>query len=85
METHPLESVRNNVVATKIVAELAAEFEVERFVLISTDKAVNPKTVMGQSKALCEWIVESLGHRARRRRRASSRCASATSSTRRAA
>jgi FlaA1/EpsC-like NDP-sugar epimerase len=63
METHPLESVRNNVVATKIVAELAAEFEVERFVLISTDKAVNPKTVMGQSKAVCEWIIESLGHR----------------------
>ncbi|MBX5473630.1 MAG: polysaccharide biosynthesis protein [Thermoleophilia bacterium] len=63
METHPLESVRNNVVATRAVAELAAEFEVERFVLISTDKAVNPKTVMGQSKALCEWIVESLGHR----------------------
>jgi FlaA1/EpsC-like NDP-sugar epimerase len=63
METHPLESVRNNVVATKIVAELAAEFRVARFVLISTDKAVNPKTVMGQSKALCEWIVESLGRR----------------------
>jgi FlaA1/EpsC-like NDP-sugar epimerase len=63
METHPLESVRNNVVATKIVAELAAQFDVERFVLISTDKAVNPKTVMGQSKALCEWIIESLGHR----------------------
>jgi len=63
METHPLESVRNNVVATRTVAELAAEFDVERFVLISTDKAVNPKTVMGQSKALCEWIVEALGHR----------------------
>jgi FlaA1/EpsC-like NDP-sugar epimerase len=63
METHPLESVRNNVVATRTVAELSAEFEVERFVLISTDKAVNPKTVMGQSKALCEWIVETLGHR----------------------
>src|SRR5207248_10576821 len=63
METHPLESVRNNVVGTRIIAELAAEFEVERFVLISTDKAVNPKTVMGQSKALCEWIVESFGHR----------------------
>ena len=63
METHPLESVRNNVVATKIVAQLAADFEVDRFVLISTDKAVNPKTVMGQSKALCEWIIESLGHR----------------------
>ncbi|MEN3342783.1 MAG: hypothetical protein V7644_2187 [Actinomycetota bacterium] len=63
METHPLESVRNNVAATRTVAELAAEFECERFVLISTDKAVNPKTVLGQSKALCEWIVESLGHR----------------------
>ncbi len=63
METHPLESVRNNVVGTRTVAELAAEFEVERFVLVSTDKAVNPKTVMGQSKAVCEWIVESLGHR----------------------
>jgi FlaA1/EpsC-like NDP-sugar epimerase len=63
METHPLESVRNNVVATRGVAELAAEFEVERFVLISTDKAVNPQTVMGQSKAICEWIVESLGQR----------------------
>jgi FlaA1/EpsC-like NDP-sugar epimerase len=55
--------VRNNVVATRTVAELSAEFGVERFVLVSTDKAVNPKTVMGQSKALCEWIVETLGHR----------------------
>jgi FlaA1/EpsC-like NDP-sugar epimerase len=63
METHPLESVRNNVIATRNMAELAAEFDVERFVLISTDKAVNPKTVMGQSKSLCEWIVESFGHR----------------------
>jgi len=63
METHPLESVRNNVAATRTVAELSAEFEVERFVLISTDKAVNPKTVLGQSKALCEWIVESFGQR----------------------
>ncbi len=63
LETHPVESVRNNVVGTRVVAELAAECGVERFVLISTDKAVNPKTVMGQSKALCEWIVESLGHR----------------------
>ena len=63
MNTHPLASVRNNVVATKVVSELAAEFEVERFVLISTDKAVRPQTVMGQSKAICEWIVESLGNR----------------------
>jgi FlaA1/EpsC-like NDP-sugar epimerase len=63
MNTHPLASVRNNVIATRIVAELAAEFDVERFVLVSTDKAVNPQTVMGQSKAICEWIIESLGHR----------------------
>jgi len=63
METHPLESVRNNVAGTRIAAELSVEHGVERFVLISTDKAVNPKTVMGQSKALCEWVVESLGHR----------------------
>jgi FlaA1/EpsC-like NDP-sugar epimerase len=63
MNTHPLASVRNNVAATRVVSQLAADFEVERFVLISTDKAVNPQTVMGQSKAICEWIVESLGHR----------------------
>ena len=63
LETHPLESVRNNVVGTRILVELAAEFGVERFVFISTDKAVSPKTVMGQSKALCEWVVESFGHR----------------------
>jgi FlaA1/EpsC-like NDP-sugar epimerase len=63
LNTHPLASVRNNVVGTRILAELAVEFGVERFVLISTDKAVNPKNVMGQSKALCEWIVESFGHR----------------------
>jgi FlaA1/EpsC-like NDP-sugar epimerase len=55
--------VRNNVIATRVVAELAAEFDVQRFVLVSTDKAVNPQTVMGQSKAICEWIIESLGHR----------------------
>ncbi len=63
LETHPLASVRNNVVGTRVLVELAAEFGVEKFVFISTDKAVNPKTVMGQSKALCEWIVESFGHR----------------------
>ncbi len=63
MEANPIESVRNNVLATRVVAEVSAEFRVERFVLVSTDKAVNPKTVMGQSKALCEWVVETLGHR----------------------
>ena len=63
MEANPLESVRNNALATRVIAEVAVEFGAERFVLVSTDKAVNPKTVMGQSKALCEWIVEAYGAR----------------------
>src|SRR5207244_12907663 len=63
MEANPLESVRNNALATRTVADVACEFDVKRFVLVSTDKAVNPKTVMGQSKALCEWIVEAYGAR----------------------
>ena len=54
---------RNNVLATRCVADVAVEFGAERFVLVSTDKAANPKTVMGQSKALCEWVVETYGHR----------------------
>ena len=62
MEANPLEAVRNNVIATRITAETAAASKVERFVLISTDKAVNPKTVMGASKAMAEWIVENAGH-----------------------
>ena len=61
MEANPLESVRNNALATKAIADVAVEFGADRFVLVSTDKAVNPKTVMGQSKALCEWIVEAYG------------------------
>jgi FlaA1/EpsC-like NDP-sugar epimerase len=61
MEANPLEAVRNNAIATRITAETAAASEVERFVLISTDKAVNPKTVMGASKAMAELIVESAG------------------------
>ena len=61
MEANPLESVRNNALATRSLAQVARDAGVERFVLISTDKAVEPQTVMGQSKALCEWIVESLG------------------------
>jgi len=63
MEANPLEAVRNNAIATRVTAETAAASKVERFVLISTDKAVNPKTVMGASKAMAEWIVESAGHK----------------------
>jgi FlaA1/EpsC-like NDP-sugar epimerase len=63
MEANPLESVRNNALATKVVADAAVEYGASRFVLVSTDKAVNPKTVMGQSKAVCEWVVEAYGAR----------------------
>jgi FlaA1/EpsC-like NDP-sugar epimerase len=63
IEANPLEAVRNNTLATRTIADVAVEFGAKRFVLVSTDKAVNAKTVMGQSKALCEWIVEAWGHR----------------------
>src|SRR5690349_187335 len=63
MEANPLEAVRNNAIATRTTAETAAASNVERFVLISTDKAVNPKTVMGASKAMAEWIVQAAGEK----------------------
>ena len=61
IEANPLEAVRNNTLVTRTVADVAVEFGAKRFVLVSTDKAVNPKTLMGQSKAICEWIVEAWG------------------------
>jgi FlaA1/EpsC-like NDP-sugar epimerase len=63
MESNPLEAVRNNAIATRVTAETAAVAGAERFVLVSTDKAVNPRTVMGASKAMAEWIVEAAAHR----------------------
>jgi FlaA1/EpsC-like NDP-sugar epimerase len=63
MESNPLEAVRNNAIATRVTAETAAASGCERFVLVSTDKAVNPRTVMGASKAMAEWIVEAARHR----------------------
>jgi FlaA1/EpsC-like NDP-sugar epimerase len=63
MEANPLAAVANNALATQTLAEVAAQFEVMRFVQISTDKAVNRQTVMGQCKLLCEWIIESYGSR----------------------
>ena len=63
MEANPLEGVRNNVLGTKVVAEVALEFEAQRFVLVSTDKALIAQAVYGQTKALCEWIVEAYGSR----------------------
>jgi len=63
MEANPLEAVRNNAIATRVTAETAAASKCERFVLISTDKAVNPQTVMGASKAMAEWIVQAAGEK----------------------
>ena len=63
MEANPLEALRNNAIATQVTAKTAAVAGAERFVLVSTDKAVNPRTVMGASKAMAEWIVAAAGQR----------------------
>ncbi len=59
MEANPVEAIRNNAIATRVVAHVAGDNGAERFVLVSTDKAVAPATVMGASKALAEFALEA--------------------------
>ncbi len=63
MEDSPCEAVKNNVFGTKNVAELADQYHAERFLLISSDKAVNPTNVMGATKRICEMVIQMIDRR----------------------
>ena len=65
MENNPTEAVQNNIQGTKIIADLAVKYNARKFVMVSTDKAVNPTNVMGCSKRICEIYVQALNKRSK--------------------
>jgi len=67
MEQHPVEAIKNNVLGTKNMAEMADKSEVDVFILISTDKAVNPNNVMGATKRIAELLISEIGQKSKTR------------------
>jgi len=67
MEQHPAEAIKNNVLGSKNIAEIADKIEVEIFILISTDKAVNPSNVMGATKRIAEILIHEIGQKSKTR------------------
>lgn len=65
MEVSPLEAIKNNVFGTYNMANCADKYNVKRFVLISTDKAVNPTNIMGATKRMCEMIIQAFNKKAK--------------------
>ena len=63
MERHPEEAVKNNILGSKNIAEIAEQYKVETFILVSTDKAVNPSNIMGATKRIAEMIIQALNQK----------------------